>query len=433
MSDQRFPVRSVAGSALVPAMLYEIGNGAIAPIVALTALDDGASAAVAGLALAVLGVGQVLGDVPAGWLADRVGERRAMMCAALLDIAGLLVCVVAHSTALLMAGLLAIGVATATYYLGRQSYLTEVVPVRDRAGAMSTLGGFHRVGLFVGPFIGSAAISIGGLRAAYWVAAGAAFAAALLLAIVPDVPAQAAQPAAARGAVTAWSMLRRHTRLFATLGACIVLVGTTRAARQTALPLWAAHLHLSPASISLIFGVASAFDVALFYPAGKVMDQFGRLSVAVPSLVLLGGTLLWLPLTHEATTFAAVACLMSAGNGIGSGIVMTLGSDVAPAESRTRFLSIWRICNDSGNAAGPLLLSVMAALLDLAAGIAAIGAVGLLAAVLLARTVGRFTPLATRSGVLRHRAHAAQTGASGAQAQTAFGTEPARCIERDGG
>lgn len=404
MSDQRFPVRSVAGSALVPAMLYEIGNGAIAPIVALTALDDGASAAVAGLALGMLGLGQVLGDIPAGWLADRIGERHAMICAALLDIAGLLVCLVARSTMQLMVGLLAIGIATATYYLGRQSYLTEVVPPRDRARAMSTLGGFHRVGLFMGPFLGSAAISIGGLRAAYWVAVGAALVAALLLAVVPDVPAQAAQPAAARGAVTAWSMLRRHARLFATLGACIVLVGATRAARQTALPLWAAHMHLSPANISLIFGIASAFDVAFFYPAGKVMDQFGRLSVAVPSLVILGTSLLWLPLTREATSFAVVACLMSVGNGIGSGIVMTLGSDVAPAESRTRFLSIWRICNDSGNAGGPLLLSAMAALVSLAAGIATIGCAGLLAAVLLARTAVRYTPFATRAGVLRYRA-----------------------------
>ena len=408
MTGESFPVRSIAGSALVPAMLYEVGNGAIAPIVALTALEDGASTALAGFSLAVLGLGQVLGDVPAGRLADRIGERRAMMCAALLDVVGLLVCLFARSVVVLMIGLLAIGFATATYYLGRQSYLTEVVPPLDRARAMSTLGGFHRVGLFLGPFAASAAISVGGTRAAYLVAIAAALAAALILLVVADAPAQAAQPAAARGTVTAWHMMRSRARLFATLGACIVLVGGTRAARQTVLPLWASHLHLTAAHISLIFGIASAFDVALFYPAGKVMDRYGRLSVIVPSLALLGGAMLCLPLTHDALSFAAVACFMSTGNGIGSGIVMTLGSDVAPTESRTRFLSIWRLCNDTGNAGGPLLVSAVAAVASLAAGISTIGCAGLLAAGLLLRSVPRYTPLATRAGVLRHRAEQRQ-------------------------
>jgi hypothetical protein len=46
-----------------------------------------------------------------------------------------------------------------------------------------------------------------------------------------------------------------------------------------------------------------------------------------------------------------VAITMSFANGIGSGIIMTLGVDVAPANSRARFLSIWRVMSDSGNAA----------------------------------------------------------------------------------
>jgi MFS family permease len=199
-------------------------------------------------------------------------------------------------------------------------------------------------------------------------------------------------------------MLRTNARLFTTLGACIVLVGAARAARQTVLPLWAAHLQLSAAHISLIFGIASAFDVALFYPAGKVMDRFGRLSVIVPSLTLLGGAMICLPLTHDALSFAIVACVMSTGNGIGSGIVMTLGSDVAPTESRTRFLSIWRLCNDTGNAGGPLVVSAVATVASLAAGIVTIGWVGVLAAGLLLRSVPRYTPLATRTGMLRYRA-----------------------------
>ena len=38
------------------------------------ALDAGASTTVAGLMLAAIGIGTILGDVPAAWLANRVGS-----------------------------------------------------------------------------------------------------------------------------------------------------------------------------------------------------------------------------------------------------------------------------------------------------------------------------------------------------------------------
>ena len=71
---------------------------------------------------------------------------------------------------------------------------------------------------------------------------------------------------------------------------------------------------------------------------------------------------------------------MSFGNGIGSGIVMTLGADVAPPDNRRRFLSMWRLMSDTGNALGPVVVSVVAGLWTLAAGIVAVGGVGILAA-----------------------------------------------------
>jgi MFS family permease len=75
-------LRAIAPSVFLPAIVYEIGNGAIAPIIALTALDVGASPNTAGYMLALLGIGQVVGDVPSSWLADRIGDRHAMIAAA---------------------------------------------------------------------------------------------------------------------------------------------------------------------------------------------------------------------------------------------------------------------------------------------------------------------------------------------------------------
>jgi MFS family permease len=399
MSQAEPTLRSLVPSAFLPCAVFEVANGAIAPVIALTALGLGASPALAGFMLTLLGIGLVLGDVPAASVAERIGDRRAMIFSSLVATAALFGCLVAPSLIVLGASLLLVGLCTATFYLARQSYMTEVAPAHLRARAMSTLAGSHRVGLFVGPFIGAGAISIGGTRAAYVVAMAAAAATATIVAVVPDVQSLDDAPRVPRGEISTRTMLRDHFRLLATLGVGILAVGMVRSARQTVLPLWAHHIGLNSAQTSLVFGIASAADMALFYPSGKVMDRLGRLAVALPAMLILGVGMMALPLTASAISLTVVAIIMSLGNGIGAGIMMTLGADVAPASGRTRFLSMWRVMGDSGNAAGPLVVSFGALVWSLAAGIVIIGSVGVAAAAALAAWAPRYSAYATPSGV----------------------------------
>jgi MFS family permease len=94
-------------------------------------------------------------------------------------------------------------------------------------------------------------------------------------------------------------------------------------------------------------------------------------------------------------SFTVVAMIMGFGNGIGSGILMTLGADVAPPEIRSKFLGVWRLCADSGSAGGPLIVSAAAGLGSLALGISAMGVTGVVAAAALLRWVPRYSPFAT--------------------------------------
>ena len=59
-------------------------------------------------------------------------------------------------------------------------------------------------------------------------------------------------------------------------------------------------------------------------------------------------------------TFATAAILAGIGNGLGSGINMTLGTDLSPAEERGRFLGIWRLIGDSGSLTGPTVIGFLA-------------------------------------------------------------------------
>jgi MFS family permease len=94
---------------------------------------------------------------------------------------------------------------------------------------------------------------------------------------------------------------------------------------------------------------------------------------------------------------------MSFGNGIGSGIMQTIGADAAPIDGRRRFLGIWRVFSDGGAGIGPVIVSIVAGAATLALGIVTIGGTAFLAAAGLAVWVPKFTAFATPRSVRAHR------------------------------
>jgi MFS family permease len=408
VSARPVSLRSLIPAVFLPVLIFETGMGALAPVLALSGRALGANVGTAGLVLALLGVGQILGDVPAGALAARLGDRKAMLVASGVTALTLTACALARSVWQLALAVTVTGASNAVFILARQSYLTEVVPTGLRARALSTLGGMSRVGAFVGPFLGAAVLTRRPVHDIYWLALLTTVITAVVLLTVRDV----ADPTAAdaRETVSVRSVLHDHRRVFLTLGLAVLLVGSVRATRQTVLPLWADHLGLSPSSTSVVFGIAGLVDTMTFYPSGQVMDRAGRLWIAVPSMLVLGGAQAALPLTHSLAALTVVAMLMGFGNGIGSGILMTLGADVAPPRTRSQFLGVWRLCADSGSAGGPLVVSAAASLGSLATGIAVMGAVGVAAAGALLRWVPRYSPFAT-TGTRRASTRVAAGGA----------------------
>lgn len=386
-----FLTRQAVLGVFLPALCFEVGIGAITPMIAVRSVELGSTLGGAGVLAALLAVGQIVGDAPAGALAARVGDRRALMLAAVATTATLIACGLAREPVLFGAGVLLTGMTNSVYMLARQAYLTEITPPLFRARALSTLGGVGRIGMFVGPFLGAAVVHLTGTVGVFWFALVVTVAAGVVVAVVPDVDAPGRAVPAGGAPASLWRVLVEHKAVFAQLGVAILLVGATRAARQVVIPLWGEHLALAPATTSLVYGLSGLVDTAVFYPAGKLMDRRGRLWVAVPSMVALGLTLLLLPLASTGAWLAVVAMAMGLANGIGAGMIMTLGADVAPPAARAQFLGVWRLFTDTGGAAGPLVIAAGAALGSLAGGAVVMGAMGVLAAAVMQATVPRWS------------------------------------------
>ncbi len=391
-----FSLRRAAVPAFGPTALWSVGIGAVLPVVALSARDLGASVPVAALFVGIGTVAELVSAVPAGVLVDRVGERRALVVAGLADAATALLALLAPSLWVLALAIALSGPTGAVFLLARQSYLTAAAPVALRARAMSTLGGVARIGFFVGPFIGAPVVAAWGPQAAFGVAVVAGVLAALVAGLSADlVPATSAGAAGAPPErVPVLEVVRRHRSVLLTVGIGVLAIGLARSSRVVVVPLWAEHIGLSAAQTSLVFGVAGLVEVLLFYPAGSIMDRRGRVWVALPVTVLLGAGLVVLPLTSTLAALAVVTVVMAVGNGLGSGIVMTLGADAAPAEGRAPFLGVWRLISLVGHNGAAVLVGAVAAVASIGLASIAVGVLTLAGGGWLLRWLPRHDPRA---------------------------------------
>ena len=388
MTDDSFSLRKIAVPAFGPSFLFGLGEGAILPVIALTVRQLGGSVALAALMVTLIGIGSLVTNIPASLITTRYGERWAIVGAAVWGALGMALCVLASNLWAFGIGVFMVGMSSAVFGLARQSYLTETVPFRYRARALSTLGGVMRIGLFLGPFVAAGLIHVMGIGGAYWAGVGALVVSALVALRMPDLPTRLADEAttdlaAVRAPATLRSVGVGHASIFLTVGIGALLVAAVRASRQAVIPLWAEGIGLDAATTSLIYGLAGGIDMLVFYPAGKVMDRRGRAWVAVPSMLIMGVAMTLTPFTHSAVTLLLASLLIGFGNGIGSGMIMTLGADYSPVAGRAHFLGLWRLMSDIGSTGGPALLSAVTAMLSLAAGIWCTGGLGFAAAAVL--------------------------------------------------
>ncbi|MDR7186450.1 MFS family permease [Microbacterium trichothecenolyticum] len=414
-----------------PTVLFALGEGAVIPLIPVIAAQLGADVATAALVASALVVGQLCGNIPAGWAVARVGERLTMVIAGVISLGGVVGMALAPSLGIFALAVFLIGFCAAAFGLARHSFMTTRVPLAFRARALSLLGGTFRLGMFVGPFVAAGLLALfGDEHAAIWFFGGCLVATVLLVLLGPDPEKQFLMPQeqAARDAsvdtedtgepVTGSIRLPRretsgtgpgtgvirtmwrHRRVLSTLGLAAASLSAVRSARQVVLPLWGVSIGLDAQTIALVVGISGAIDFALFYASGQVMDRFGRLWAALPAMILMGAGFVALAFTHDlpqaAMWFAMFAAVLGVGNGLSSGILLTLGADVAPKADPAPFLGSWRTLTDAGGAVAPLLVSGIAAVASLSVATGIMGAIGLVGALAFVRWVPRHVP---RAGV----------------------------------
>jgi MFS family permease len=274
----------------------------------------------------------------------------------------------------------------AIWLLARLTLIGDSVPSYHRGKALSTMGGLQRMAGLLGPVsTGFIAVNYGYSTVLMTVAIVSGITLILVCFTIraPKTEIPIHRPAIddhllREGLAQIGVLLRRHKKVYMTAGLAVLLLTLVRSARQLLIPLWGAHISLDPSAIGLVGGTAALIDTCLFPVAGYLMDRYGRKYAAIPCLLLLSSALLLIPLSHNATQLTLIAMLAGLGNGLGSGINMTLGTDLAPQGERAPFLGVWRLISDTGSFSGPVLIGLITTATTLAGALASSALLGLI-------------------------------------------------------
>ena len=403
---------SLAPSVYAPTLLEFAGLAALMPVIPLLALDLGFAAWQAAALTTVFGLTSFLGPIPAGRFISRVGARRALVSTGVLLVLSNLVAFVVLTPGVhgspglrhqltFLGLLLVMAISTQVWQLGRQAYLGTALPPTMRARGMTMFGGVIRLGEVIGPLLGALVMALGSDTGVFILFAVTAAAGTVMIAIFLPPGESRPTPRRPRGERIPRSMARSRLdravlSRMAMVGLGIAPVMMARVNRPVIVPLLGASLGLDSVWISLVFGVCAALEILLVIPAGTLMDRWTwarrrRRPLRSPhgGRVHPAGD----PGDHPSrpgTTLAVVALLVPSlliglGNGMGAGIVMTLGIDVSPVHDRTRYLAWWNTMLGSGHLAAPLVVTAIALVAPIALAGAATGGLCLAGGIWLAR------------------------------------------------
>ncbi|GAB3624696.1 MFS transporter [Mariniluteicoccus endophyticus] len=387
-------LRALLWPVYVPTITFAAGAAALVPAYILLALRLGFGEAQVALIGTWLGAVTVVASAAAGYLVQGLGERTALAVTTGVGIAGLLAAWATTATDLpgarwvMVAALTGFALAESVWGIARQGLVADLAAPQHLGRAMNTFGAAQRIGRVFGPLVAAGIMALWGPAEVFGV--GALVSAASLALIVRHLrtPASAVRPTPPTEVSS-----RRALHGLVLLGLGIITLAALRTAKETLIPLWGARgLHLSDHLVALVVGIAAAFELLLFWPAGIALDRLGRMPVVVTSLVLMAAGLVALPQSTGPTWFVICALVVGLGDGVGSGIVKTIGVDLAPVEGRGRFLGWWQSVAATGNLAAPALASAVIATASLGAALAVIGAIGLVGAAWMAYWTPRFIP-----------------------------------------
>lgn len=294
---------------------------AIAPLLPDYVDDLGLTKAEAGFLSAAYAAGTLLGSLPAGYVASRVGPRRTVILGLLLFGCSSLVFGFAEEIVLLDGSRFIQGIAGALIWSGALTWLITTAPEEKRGAVIGTALGTAVAGALLGPALGAAAGSIGTepvFGSVLVITLILSFAASRL----PETRSPTTQPLRE---VMATLVSRPVMEAAAFVAVPSVMFG----AIEVLVPLRIDDLGGSHGLIAGGFIGGAALEAVLAPLAGRISDRVGRRTPFVTGLSICAVAMVGIAVVTTLGAVLGALIVTSLGAGLCFAPALTLISDVA--------------------------------------------------------------------------------------------------------
>jgi MFS family permease len=296
---------------------------AITPLLPELSDTYGLSKTGAGILAAAYLAGTLLGSLPGGWMASRLGVRPTVLAGLSLLVASSLAFAVADSVVVLDVARFAQGLGGAASWAGAFGWLIGAAPRERRGELIGTALAAAVGGALFGPVLGAAADALGQGP----VFSAVAVAGALMMLWATRM--EAAQP----GAATSFRMLVRSlTDRRVAAGMWLTTLPSVLFGTMAVLaPLRLDELGAGTVSIAAAFLLGAALEATIAPMVGRVADRRGRLLPSVIGVAGGGLMMLLLPWPEDAWVLGALVVLGGPAIGILYTPAMAMLADGAEA------------------------------------------------------------------------------------------------------
>jgi MFS family permease len=299
-----------------------------------------------------------------GQLSDRFGRRAALALGGLVTAAGNLLCAYAPDYPTFVGARFVAGVGAAFVLTAGQIVLADITTPAVRGRAMAIYQGSFLFAVGLGPFPGGVLAERFGLAAPFVAYAVTGLLAGLVAWLrVPETMARQSPGAAESPAPPFAAQIRILAGRIGFLLVSLVSFAsafTRTGALFSVIPILGQdRLRLSPDRIGFALALGSLAGFGFAYPAGMLVDRFGRKAVIVPATLLTSVSLLLFLLAPSYAWFVTASLVWSLAQGVGGVAPSAYAADVAPPRMNAAAMSLYRMLADSGYVVGPIVLGLV--------------------------------------------------------------------------
>jgi MFS transporter, DHA1 family, multidrug resistance protein len=336
-----------------------MGMGQVSPILALYARQFGINMALVGLIITAFAFASAVVDIPAGWIADRLGRRPTLIAGCLILATGSVGCAIVPDYWLFLACRFIQGTGYALYTTTAMIMLADISTVHDRGNNMGLYMGGTWIGFGLGPISGGLIGQYLGLPAVFFVYAFFCVLAAIWAYLrLPETrsfrPGNGTdRPDPSPGLSVKDLMINPNFILICLISFCIYF--TSNGSRYEILPLLSTdRLGLSPGEIGASVTVLAAVNIVVLLIVGRLSDKVGRKPMVLPGCILMTASLIMWMLSVNYTLIILGCAIFGIGIGITGPTPAAYVADILSGQNTSAGMSVFRAACDLGFVVGPV-------------------------------------------------------------------------------